>query len=165
MNMDHREAMELFSAYQDGDVTAEERASLEAHLAQCAACAQEWQRFREMVSSLSGLLPITPPVDTVVQVKQKIRRRSAGRFFNTDNSLSTRFGVVSFTLILAFMLGYLLLQAVSEISVFEASAPLDIPPVRDSATDIDIDTDSGRLVDTGRHHTDTEGDAAQRQVK
>jgi anti-sigma factor RsiW len=136
--MDHDKARELFSAYQDDELDATQKKQLEAHLAECAECAAEWELFRAAICGVSGLLKVSAPVDTVARVKQKIRRRSAGRFFGTEDATGTRFAVVSFTLILAFMLSYLLLQAVQEISIVELPTD-DSAAIRDSETEPESD--------------------------
>jgi anti-sigma factor RsiW len=48
-----------FSEYLDGELTNAERATVEAHLAQCAECRRELEAWRRMVGAV-GELPAEP---------------------------------------------------------------------------------------------------------
>ncbi len=61
---------------------------------------------------------------TLRTVEQKIKRRSKGRFFGEPRSFSTQFAIVSFILILMFMLAYLVMTEVTEITVLEEDEPV-----------------------------------------
>ncbi len=117
--MEHQEACELFTAYADGELTDVDQAGLEAHLRSCDACREEWEAYRRTMEEVSGLLAVPPPPDTVRLVEKKIARRSRGRFFAETRSTGMSFAMVSFILVLFFILAYLLLTAVNEIQVME----------------------------------------------
>lgn len=51
----HNQVNELLSAYLDGEVTSDERALVETHLAMCAACAYDLATLRQTVSLLQQL--------------------------------------------------------------------------------------------------------------
>ncbi len=128
--MNHQEAKDLFTNYLDGDMADAERSALEAHLSTCTECKQEWQTFKKLMSEVSGLMNLSPPKDVVFAVERKIHRRSRGKFFGRQKGSSIQFGLISFILVLLFMLGYLLLTAVNEIVFIDsdndsASSPSD----------------------------------------
>jgi anti-sigma factor RsiW len=54
---------------------------VEAHLAGCARCRAEYERFQSTLGALSGLNRVAAPPDFDDQVAATIHRRSAGRFF------------------------------------------------------------------------------------
>jgi len=70
-----------FSDYYDGTLPAERKTALEAHLAADAGCRDEYERFREAMSALSGLKRSQAPRELSERVAETIHRRSAGRFF------------------------------------------------------------------------------------
>ena len=119
MKMEHEKARELFTDYLDGELAGEEKAALEEHLAQCEECRSEWETFSRTVEEVSGLLSVAAPEDFAREVEQKIRRRSKGKFFSEERSYSLHFAVVSFILIILFIIAYLLLSSVTEIIVLE----------------------------------------------
>ncbi len=76
---------ELFSARADEALAADERARLDAHLATCAECAAEWQRFARTVSLLRAVAPARAPagfVDRVLAARPQpwYRRLARGVF-------------------------------------------------------------------------------------
>ena len=67
------EARELFSAQVDDALGADERRALDAHLATCAECVRELQRFRSTVALLRSVEPAHAPagfVDRVLDAAQ-----------------------------------------------------------------------------------------------
>lgn len=75
---------EQFSAWVDEALGAEARAGLEAHLAGCADCRRELERFRQTVALLHAVEPARAPagfVDRVLQAARPVpwRRRLLGR--------------------------------------------------------------------------------------
>ena len=80
-----QEIRELFSARVDDALSSEERATLDAHLATCAECAREWDRFAHTVGLLRAVAPARAPVgfvDRVVAARpQPWHRRLARRVF------------------------------------------------------------------------------------
>jgi len=68
------ETRELFSARADDALAADERARLDAHLATCAECAAEWQRFERTVGLLRAVAPARAPdgfVDRVLAARPR----------------------------------------------------------------------------------------------
>lgn len=57
----HNQVADLLSAYIDGEVTADERALVEAHLAACTACAHDLVTLRQTVSLLRQLPQMAAP--------------------------------------------------------------------------------------------------------
>jgi hypothetical protein len=70
-----------FSDYYEGTLSAERKAALEAHLEKDAECREDYERFREAMSALSGLKKTRAPREMSERVAETIYRRSAGRFF------------------------------------------------------------------------------------
>ena len=67
------EARELFSALIDDALGGEERAVLDAHLATCADCGRELQRFRDTVALLRAVEPARAPAGFVDRVLEAAR--------------------------------------------------------------------------------------------
>lgn len=124
--MEHDKAKELFTSYHDGDLSADVSAQLEQHLEGCESCAVEWESFKRTVSEISGLLAFAPPADLTRSVETKIRKRSRGKFFGKQKNDSLQFALVSFILILLFILAYLMLTAVTEITILEEAGNTDV---------------------------------------
>jgi anti-sigma factor RsiW len=78
---DHAAFENDFSDHYDGTLEAGRRAALEAHLAGCARCRAEYEKFREAVSQVALLGRAAAPRDLEDRVARTIHRRSAGRFF------------------------------------------------------------------------------------
>jgi anti-sigma factor RsiW len=57
----HNQVVELLSAYMDGEVSADERALVETHLATCALCAHDLVTLRQTVSLLRQLPQVAAP--------------------------------------------------------------------------------------------------------
>ena len=70
----------LMSGYLDGELNADDRAALEAHLARCASCREEFERMKQLVSAASELRAEPPPEevwDTFLDgVYNRIERRT-----------------------------------------------------------------------------------------
>lgn len=117
--MEHQQAKDMFTSYYDGDLAQEDKASLEAHLDACQECQSEWQEFEKTMGEVSGLLKMPPPQNVAASVEKKIHHRSRGRFFGKAKNNNIQFALISFILVLLFMLAYLMLTAVNEIIVFD----------------------------------------------
>lgn len=79
--MDREQARELFSAYRDGDLAADEVVALEALLREDEETREDYERFCRILDSLAGLGQAPAPRDFTEKVKSRIRRRSGGRLF------------------------------------------------------------------------------------
>lgn len=117
--MDHARARDLFFEYHDDELDDAVRAELEAHLDSCAECRREWEAYRATVDEISGLHALAPDDEFVRQIEQRIKRRSRGRFFSNQGQFSVRFAIVSFVLIMLFLLAYLFLSAGPEFEMVE----------------------------------------------
>jgi len=67
------DAREQFSAMVDDALVADERAALEAHLATCADCRRELQRFRHTVALVRAVGPLRAPAGFVDRVLEAAR--------------------------------------------------------------------------------------------
>ncbi len=108
-------AIDLFLAYQDGDLKGDELRALEEHLASCDSCAAEWAAYQATLGEVSGLFRVEPSDGFTQRVKQTIGKRSRGRFFGEQRNLSISFAIVSFLLILLVLLAYLYISSNREI--------------------------------------------------
>src|SRR5687767_777310 len=70
-----------FSDYYDKALPPPRAAEIEAHLAGCDRCKEEYERFLDTMRSISGLHKMSAPQHFEKQVEETIHRRSAGRFF------------------------------------------------------------------------------------
>jgi anti-sigma factor RsiW len=128
--MDHDRAREAFTRLHEGELSDEEREQLERHLDECEECSTEWDSYRRTVDEVSGLLQTALPPDFARSVEQKIKKRSRGRFFGEQRPFSMQFAMVSFILILLFILAYLVLTAATEIIILDkAQQPVEQPSV------------------------------------
>lgn len=72
--MKHEEWRLLVSAYCDGEVTPEERAQVEAHLAECAECAEALEAYRRLGRAVRAL-PLGMPSRTLwLRVQEGLAR-------------------------------------------------------------------------------------------
>ncbi len=115
MNCEH--AKTLFLAYQDGDLAPDEKADFEAHLKSCAACSADLDAYIQTLNEVSGMFPMDAPKDFTLRVKQTIDKRSKGRFFGEERPLGMSFAIVSFVLIIFFLMAYYYLFSEREITV------------------------------------------------
>jgi anti-sigma factor RsiW len=115
--MDHDRAKDLFTQYHEGDLGDEDLAELERHLEGCEECRAEWETYRKTIDGVSGLFELTAPDGFTRAVEQKIRKRSRGRFFGEQRPFSMWFAIVSFILILLFILAYLVMTYSTDISI------------------------------------------------
>jgi anti-sigma factor RsiW len=104
--MDCTKAKKIFVDYHDGVLSKRERFAMEEHLSKCDSCAAEWATYQKTMNEVSGLHYFIPEAGFTSRVKKTIGRRSRGRFFGADSSYSLRFAIISFVLILFFLLAY-----------------------------------------------------------
>jgi len=67
-------AVRLFGAYWDDETTQAEREWVEAHLASCASCRQEYEAFARSLELLGSLPRVEPAPDLVERVLTRARR-------------------------------------------------------------------------------------------
>ncbi|MBN2716749.1 MAG: hypothetical protein JXX14_12930 [Deltaproteobacteria bacterium] len=65
-------------------------------------------------------------------VERKIHRRSKGKFFGRSRASNIQFALISFILVLLFMLAYLMLTAVNEIVMLDSDATAPDPAAESS---------------------------------
>ena len=80
--MDHTQATALFTAYWDKDLAPEESSRLEEHLRSCVVCRREYEQFEKTVGVVHGLEKVPAPPQFARGVIDRVRQRSAGRFFS-----------------------------------------------------------------------------------
>jgi anti-sigma factor RsiW len=81
-HVDHAQATELFSAYWDEELAADQAGALEDHLRSCLVCRREYESFEQTVGSLGALHKMVAPPEFSDEVRSRIRKRSRGRFFS-----------------------------------------------------------------------------------
>ena len=118
----HARTMDAFSAYLEGELPPEEKASLEQHLATCIQCRTSLERFRRTLGGLSALRRPPAPRSFLANIQEQIRRRSRGRFFRRRWLLFGRipFEWLSLAMIVAMLVYYI---------VFLQSSPTGVKPV------------------------------------
>lgn len=85
---------------------------MEAHLAGCARCRAEYERFQSTMGALSGLNRVAAPPDFDDQVAATIHRRSAGRFFGR-RAFGDRipFEIIALVALVAVVVAYWLIRS------------------------------------------------------
>jgi anti-sigma factor RsiW len=71
--LDCTHAKDEFSALLDGELTQDERASVEAHLSQCAECLRELDKIKSVDTLYRELPHPTTPYGFVEQVQRRLR--------------------------------------------------------------------------------------------
>jgi anti-sigma factor RsiW len=89
-SLSHDEARERFDRYYEGDLDSAERDAVDAHLAACPACQQEYQQLVAAMNALASMRGQAAPKDFVDAVQGRIRKRSRGRFFARRQDFTTR---------------------------------------------------------------------------
>jgi hypothetical protein len=72
--MKHEDWQQLVSAYCDGEVTPEERARVEAHLAECAECAEALAAYRRLGQAIRALPQGTPSRTLWFRIQEGLAR-------------------------------------------------------------------------------------------
>ncbi|MCP4198878.1 MAG: hypothetical protein GY762_17165 [Proteobacteria bacterium] len=137
--MDCTKARELFVDFHDGVLSKRGCSELEEHLGTCDPCAGEWATYHKTMNELSGLHYVVPEQGFTSRVKKTIDRRSRGRFFGSEPSHSLRFAIISFILILFFLLAYYYFSTGIEVKEIRPDGD------RSSQTDKEIQSGNGRL--------------------
>ena len=102
--VDHTQAEELFSAYWDDELAADQASQLEEHLKSCVVCRREYETFERALDAVGSLHRMVAPSHFAEAVRGRIRKRSGGRFFR-PRRLAERIPYELFSLV---MLGLLL---------------------------------------------------------
>lgn len=114
----HQRTTEAFSSYLEGDLSPEQRARVDEHLASCMQCRVSLERFRATVGQL-GALKRTAPGSFLENVQAQINRRSRGRFFSKRGLLFGRvpFEWISLAMIVAMLVYYIIVLQTSPTGV------------------------------------------------
>lgn len=103
--MDREQAQELFSAYREGELPADQLEALEGFLKDDEETREEYEQFCRTLESLSFLSPQTAPDDFVENLQKKMRRRSGGKLFGVNRwGQVTRVPYELFSLILILII-------------------------------------------------------------
>jgi predicted anti-sigma-YlaC factor YlaD len=114
----HTRVAERFSAYVDGDLPPEDRASVDTHLATCIQCRTNLEQFRQTIGNMSKLRKNAPP-SFLTDIQGQIHARSRGRFFGKRWMLFGRipFEWISLGMIVLMLIYYLVSLQTSPTSV------------------------------------------------
>jgi len=118
----HDGIVDAFSAYLEGDLPPEQKASVEHHLATCIQCRTSLERFRRTLGGLGSLKQTAAPTSFLAAIQQQIHRRSRGRFFRRRKLLFGRipFEWLSLAMIVAMLVYYI---------VVLQSSPTGVKPI------------------------------------
>jgi len=93
---EHQRVEEMLSAYIDGELTPEERARVERHLAQCEACARNLRTLRQTVGLLRELPTVPVPRSFVLRpAARPVRARPTYAYFKWATALAAALLVVA----------------------------------------------------------------------
>lgn len=70
-----QELDDLLSAYQDGELTAEQRKAVKAHIASCPHCKETERDLRKVAAFMGALIPIDPSPAWAAAVREQLRAR------------------------------------------------------------------------------------------
>jgi anti-sigma factor RsiW len=104
----HARTTDSFSAYLEGELSAEDKARVEGHLDTCIQCRTHLERFRLTLGTL-GALKHKAPGTFLPDIQKQIHARSRGRFFGRRWMLFGRipFEWVSLAMIVAMLVYYI----------------------------------------------------------
>ena len=98
---DHIRAGDLFSAYIDQRVTADEKIFVERHVAACAACRAQLQSTRSMVAALKAMPVVRAPRSFVLPRSMAVQPRPSIFNWYPALRLATVMAAVAFVLVFA----------------------------------------------------------------
>lgn len=98
---DHTRAGELFSAYIDRQVTADEREFVEQHVAACADCRAQLQATRSMVVALKTMPMVKAPRSFVLPRSMAVKSKPSIFNWYPTLRLATAFAAIAFVLVFA----------------------------------------------------------------
>jgi hypothetical protein len=96
---DHIRAEELFSAYIDQRVTADEQAFVDRHVATCAACRAQLQATRSMVAVLKAMPAVKAPRSFVLPKSMAVQPKSSIFSWYPAMRLATVLAAIAFVLV------------------------------------------------------------------
>ena len=138
---------ELISAYVDGEVSEEERQTVEQHVASCASCRATLQDFSTAQTFVRTLPTFDAPQDFRQRVTERVERKS--RFWMWNWTFVPRFalGTIALLLISAGVLFWSLRQ--SPQNQIEQTASIDVYAEDILFEDVSTATDTLFSSDTG----------------
>lgn len=108
--MNHEQATDLFSAYWDRELSAEDHAALEDHLSACLVCRREFQQFEKTVGLLRSNGRVAAPARFAAKLKKRAKKRGV-RVSHWQTSLTrTPYEVFSLIMLAALLAVYVLLS-------------------------------------------------------
>lgn len=119
---DHLRAEELFSAYIDQHVTADERAFVERHVAVCADCRAQLQATRSMVAALKAMPAVKAPRSFVLPKSMAVQPKPSIFSWYPAVRLATVFTAIAFVLVFTSDL-LTVRQPINSNIIMSASAP------------------------------------------
>jgi len=158
MNFEHREFTDRLSDYLDDELSAAERAEIDAHLAGCAQCAAVLADLKRVVAKARGLEPRPPQTDLWTGIAARIDAASAASVVAFEPRRRVSFTVpqaLAASLLIAIMSGGLAwkfgdriagrTEAPASASVPERATPAEpaASPVAAPADDVQMATVSG----------------------
>ena len=121
----------IFNAYVEDELNADERAEFEARLESDATFAREFRLFESMMNGLGSLAPVFAPDDFAERVQDRIRERSAGRFFDPMGRGPRMFYEVAAAAMLAIMAStYLIATAPKDAHIGDMVVQAEAPVLR-----------------------------------
>ena len=101
----HQEAQDRFDRYYEGDLPADEQRAMDAHLAECTACRESYQKLASTLGALARMKATHAPGDFLDAVQGRIRKRSRGRFFGRRQDITSRlpYEVLSVVMLIALL--------------------------------------------------------------
>lgn len=121
----------LFGAYRDDELADEERRAFEARLEEDASLREAYEDYAHFVDEIADLPTRGPSGEFDVQVCERLRRRSGGRFFGEPTGYDTarRFDELAAVAMLAVMTSaYLVLGLSSDRGLESVEEPgLEVP--------------------------------------
>lgn len=130
------EVRDLFSAYHDRELPADQHERVRAALEANPALAQEYASFSEMLGALTGLAESAPPplvapaaeapTDIIAGVQKRLQKRSGGKFYNDRWSRTAGLfplELVAVLVLIGLVVAYFAMTMVSVESAGQAPAP------------------------------------------
>lgn len=138
-----------FDAYLRGELSDEDTAALEAALLEDEALLRAFDAYAKRDAPAEIAETLAPPTDFTDSVRQRIRRRSGGRFFQEDLAVKR---YIPIFLIVAFVILIVIGISGRYLSLGEVQEDADAP----TPSQEDASTDPGAATE-GRHGSNIEG--------
>ena len=134
--MDREQAQELFSAYREGELSAEQGAAFESLLAADEQVRADYTLFCRALESLELLRQEPAPEDFVEKVQGRMRRRSGGKLFAARRgAFWTRVPYEFFSLILILIILAVYMLTLPVVRLSQESSQPSSPPASSNPDD------------------------------